>query len=410
VDERDTVEVRPAWLFVATLAGLSMLGPFAIDAILPAFTDLGTHFGVAQGALQQTLSVYLLAYAAMSLVHGPLSDALGRKPVMATGMALFVVSSVAAGFASSLTMVLVWRALQGVAAGAGQIVSRAQVRDVFTGHRAQRTMAQVSMVFALGPALAPIIGGLLVVAGSWRGVLWFQAAYGLVMFALIVLWMPETHPVAARTPLDLRTLVTGMGTVVRSPVGRRLTLIPALAFGGQFVLISGASLFVVNLLGKGATDFWMLFVPLIGGGLVGSWVSARFAGRVPGRRLASIAYVISLAATTALVLFSLVPATSVLPWIVLPIPAFTFGLSVAFPILTIALLDLFPHSRGGAASVQSFVSLVLQAAIAGLLVPIVGRTLPTLMATTWAFMLVAFGLWVWHRRSAGNPPAVSHQP
>ena len=399
MEERETVEVRPTWLFVATLAGLSMLGPFAIDAILPAFSDMGAHFRVPEGALQQTLSVYLLAYAAMSLLHGPLSDALGRKPVMATGMALFVASSLAAGFAPTLPLVLACRALQGAAAGAGQIVSRAQVRDVFAGDRAQRTMAQVAMVFALGPALAPIIGGLLVVAGSWRGVFWFQAAYGLVMFALIVLWMPETHPVAARTRLDLRTLVTGMATVVRSPAGRRLALIPALAFGGQFVLISSSSLFIVNLLGKGATDFWMLFVPLIGGGLVGSWVSARFAGRVPGPRLASVGYVVSLAAATLLVVFSLVPGMSVLPWIVLPIPAFTFGLSVSFPVLTIAMLDLFPHTRGGASSVSSFVSLIFQSAISGLLAPLAGRTMPSLMAAVLAFMLVAFAVWRWHLRA-----------
>jgi len=390
------------WLFVVTLAGLSMLGPFAIDAIMPAFSVLGDRFAASDTALQQTLSVYLIAYAAMSLLHGPLSDALGRKPVMASGMALFVVSSVAAAYAPSFTWVLVCRALQGVAAGAGQIVSRAQVRDVFTGSRAQRTMAQVSMLFALGPALAPIIGGLLVVAGSWSGVFWFQGAYGLAMLALIVLWMPETHPAAARTPLDLRTLVTGMATIVRSPAGRRLALVPALAFGGQFVLISGASPFIVGLLHKGATDFWILFVPLIGGGLVGSWTSARFAGRVPGPRLASIGYVVSLAAGALLVLFSLVPATSVLPWIVLPIPLFTFGLSVAFPILTIALLDLFPHTRGGASSVQSFVSLVLQAAISGLLVPLVGRSLPTMMAAVWVFILAAIALWWWHRRIEGH--------
>ena len=397
--ETGRVEVRPTWLFVTTLAGLSMLGPFAIDAILPAFSVLGEHFGASAAALQQTLSVYLLAYAAMSLIHGPLSDALGRKPVMATGMALFVASSLAAGFVPSFTLVLVCRGLQGAAAGAGQIVSRAQVRDVFTGDRAQRTMAQVAMLFALGPALAPIIGGLLVVAGSWRGVFWFQAAYGLVMFLLIVLWMPETHPPAARTALDLRTLVAGMVTVVRSGAGRRLAVVPALAFGGQFVLISSASLFIVDLLDQGATDFWMLFVPLIGGGLVGSWVSARAAGRVPGPRLATIGYLTSLAAAVVLVVFALVPGTAVLPWIVLPIPVFTFGLSVAFPVLTLAMLDLFPHTRGGASSVQAFVSLVFQSAISGLLAPILGRSLPTLMAGVLAFILVTCGLWWWHRRA-----------
>ena len=391
-------EVRPAWLFIATLAGLSMLGPFTIDAIFPAFAQLGADFGATGVALQQLISVYLLAYAGMSLFHGPLSDALGRKPVMAVGMAMYVLSSVGAALAPNLTAVLVCRALQGVAAGAGQIISRAQVRDVFQGERAQRTMAQVSMIFVLGPALAPIVGGLVLGWGSWRGVFWFQAAYGFVLVALVAFWMPETHLAANRTPLNPRSLFASMATVWRHPAGRRIAIVAALAFGGQFLLISAASMFIVDLLGRGENDFWMLFVPLIAGVMAGSWVAGRFAGRMDPRRLATIGYVTSIVGGVALVAFACFPVTAGWPWIVVPIPVFTFGISVGFPILSVAMLDLFPALRGAAASVQSFLSLICNAVVSGVLAPAVAFSMPSLMVGALAFVVVASLLWGWHLR------------
>ena len=397
--EAGGVEVRPTWLFVVTLAGLGMLGPFTIDAIFPAFSQLGVELGVSEVALQQLISVYLLAYAAMSLFHGPLSDALGRKPVMAVGMALYVASSVGAALAPNLAVLLVCRALQGVSAGAGQIVSRAQVRDVFEGDRAQRTMAQVSMIFVIGPALAPIIGGLVLGWGTWRGIFWFQVVYGLAMLALIVLWMPETHLAGNRTPLDVRSLVTSMATVWRHPSGRRIAIVAALAFGGQFLLISAAQMFIVNLLGRGPDDFWMLFVPMMGGVMAGAWTSGRLAGRVNPFKLASVGYATSLVGGVGLVVMACIPATAGWPWIIVPLPVFTFGIAVAFPILTVAMLDLFPTLRGAASSVQSFVSLICNAAVSGLLAPAVAFSMPSLMIGALAFVVVASVLWGWHLRA-----------
>ena len=383
----------PIW--VVTLAGLGMVGPFATDAIFPAFARFEAEFGVSEAALQQLISVYLLAYAAMSLLHGPLSDAWGRKPVILAGMALFTAASVAAAFAGDLTTLLVCRALQGVSAGAGQIVSRAQVRDVFDGHRAQRTMSQISMIFVLGPVLAPIIGGL-VLGWGWPAIFWFQAAYGAALLGLVAVATPETHPRENRTPFDARSLFASLWQVWKNPRGRRVAFIAALAFGGQFLLISAAAIFIMTLLGQGENDFWMLFVPMMGGVMVGSWLSGHFAGQVPGRRLVSSGYAIALAGGALLLGFSLFGQTACLPWIVLPIPLYTLGISLAFPTLTIAMLNLYPETRGAASSVQSFVSLLCNAVTSGVLVPILAVSLPTLMAGALAFIVAAAALWGRH--------------
>ncbi|TWI08277.1 DHA1 family bicyclomycin/chloramphenicol resistance-like MFS transporter [Lysobacter ruishenii] len=129
------------------LGGLAMFGPFSIDAIFPAFPVMGAALGADKVAMQQTLSVYLVAYALMSLVHGPLSDAIGRKRVILWGLAVFTLASVGCALSRDMGTLLAFRVLQGLSAGVGLIVGRAVIRDVLHGDDAQRLMSQVSMIF-----------------------------------------------------------------------------------------------------------------------------------------------------------------------------------------------------------------------------------------------------------------------
>ena len=115
---------EPRWLFLVILAGLGMVGPFSIDTMFPAFARMGAEWGVGEIALQQIVSVYLLSFAVMSLVHGPLSDALGRKPVIVAGTIAYIGASIGCALAPSLPVLLGFRALQGLSAGAGAIISQ----------------------------------------------------------------------------------------------------------------------------------------------------------------------------------------------------------------------------------------------------------------------------------------------
>ena len=149
-----------------TLASLGMLGPFTINTVFPAFTQIGEEFGASEVVLQQLISVYLASFAVMSVFHGPLSDALGRKKVMLTGLAIYILAMFGAIFASGMGMLIALRVLQGMSAGAATIVSRVVIRDLFAGAEAQRLMARVMMIFALSPVLAPILGGWLLLLGE----------------------------------------------------------------------------------------------------------------------------------------------------------------------------------------------------------------------------------------------------
>ena len=409
------VAVGPQWLFLVILAGLGMVGPFSIDTIFPAFAHLQQEWGSSELALQQLISIYLLSFAAMSLLHGPLSDALGRKPVIIGGTVLYIAASVGCAVAPNLGVLLFFRAIQGLSAGAGQIISRAMVRDVFADDQAQRTMSHIAMIFGLAPALAPIVGGWLLSVGSWRGIFWFLAGLGVLLLARVRFAMPETHPPERRSRFDGRTLASALLGVWRNPDGRRLAFTGMFNFAGMFLYISAAPLFVVGLLGLGEQDFWILFVPLISGMVIGSWVSGRLAGRMSGRRLASLGYLISLGAAAVNLAITFLPGLGRLPWVVAALPFYSFGIALAFPILTLAMLDLFPHARGAASSVQSFVALIANAAIAGALAPAVAFSLPSLAATS--LLLTGVAWWLWRRHLAvtnaepsGSPDAAAYEP
>ena len=207
---------RAGVLLTLILAGLSMFGPFNVDAPLPAFGEMGAEFHVEPAAMQLVVSVYLLAFAVMSLLHGPISDAVGRRPVMLIGIGVYVAASIGCALSTSLTMLLVFRMFQGFAAGAGQIIARTVIRDLFEGAEAQRLMSQVSMIFGVAPAVAPILSGLLLQVGSWRTIFWFLVAFGVIMAVSVALALPESLPAEQRTPLRVGSLISGLVAALRS--------------------------------------------------------------------------------------------------------------------------------------------------------------------------------------------------
>lgn len=383
---------------LVVLAGLGMVGPFSIDTVFPAFAQMSRALDVSDFALQQLLSAYLVAFAVMSLFHGPISDAVGRRRVIVAGLLVYAAASAASALAPSFGVLVALRAVQGASAGAGQIISRAMVSDLYEGHRAQRVMSHIAMIFGLAPALAPVVGGWLLLVGDWRLIYWFLTLLGVVLVALTVFFLPESHPAESRTPLQPRQLLRSVWSVWRDRDGRRLALAGMFNFAGMFTFISAAPLFVVGLMGGGEQDFWTLFLPLIGGMVAGSFVSGRLAGYMAPRGIASLGYRISLAGGLLNLILALLPFTQGMPWAVAALPVYTFGIALAFPILTLEMLQLFPQSRGAASSVQSFVQLSFNAIIAGAIAPLAASSVVGLGATALGFTLIGWLGWRRHVR------------
>ncbi|WP_413657700.1 multidrug effflux MFS transporter [Nocardioides sp. Bht2] len=389
------------------MASLSMLGPFSIDTAFPAFAQMRGDFEVGTAEMQWVVSAYLLAFAAMSPFHGPLSDAVGRKPVMVWGVGIYALASVGCALSVSLEMLLVFRVLQGLAAGGGVIVSRTLIRDVFDGAEAQRLMSITVMIFGVAPAVAPIVGGWLLQLGAWPVVFWFLAVVGLSLSASVALWLPETHPPHRRIPFRFVAMLRGLTIPARDLTFHRVVWSAALSFGGQFLYIGAAAIFVVDLLGKGELDFWIFFVPMIGGMVLGSLLSTRAAGRVSGRRLITIGLIAAAVGSVLNVALAIGPTEAVLPWAVLGPAVIAFGSGTAYPSQQLAVLDLFPQVRGSAVSLFSFCTLVLNAVTTALLAPHVTDSVLHLALAAAVMVFAGLALWLWHLRSVPASVATS---
>ncbi len=188
------------------LAGLAALAPFAIDTYLPAFPALELAFHGTSLELQQSLTFYLLPYALMTLWHGAISDSIGRITTIKWGLGVFVLASIGCAFAQNVETLWFFRALQGLSGGAGNVVARAMVRDLFEGPQAQRVMATVQMLFGIAPAVAPIIGGLLL-GIHWQAIFIFLALYAALSLWAAVRYLPETMPREKRMPLSAKQVM-----------------------------------------------------------------------------------------------------------------------------------------------------------------------------------------------------------
>lgn len=392
---------RPGVRLTLTLASLAMIGPFTIDTIFPAFTRIGEEFGGDEVALQQLISSYLAAFAVMSIFHGPLSDALGRKKVMMGGLVIYLIGMFGCLLAPSLGSLILLRVLQGMSAGAATIVSRVVIRDMFSGGEAQRLMARIMMIFSVAPAIAPILGGWLLLLGDWRWVFAGVGIYGLLVL-LATSRLPETLPPEHRTPLRIGAVLASLVRVGSSPVMLRIAGASAFGFAAQFVFIAVASIFVTRLLGLGEQDFWVLFAPLIVGMISGAWLVGRTSATLERSRLISIGYLGTVVFSALnLLLVSMAPEfTGGLTWNLLYVvtgPALiAFSVALLFAPIQLEVLDLFPRERGAAASLGTFFGLVLNALLAGAIAPLVTGSLLTLAGTSLGFAVLGGALWTWH--------------
>lgn len=355
---------------IVVVALLSMLGPFTIDTYLPSFPDMQRELGVGEAAMAQTLSLYLLAFAVTTLLWGPLSDSFGRRRVATVSLVGYVAASVGCVLAPGFPALLGFRVLQGLTASGGMTIGRAVIRDVYAGPRAQRALSSVMLLFALAPALAPVLGGLLHEWLGWRAVFGFLSLYGVAALVLVRLALPETLDREARQSIHPTAVLRAYGRALGQPRFVALVLGIASAFGGMFVYVAGSPAILFGHLGLGADDFGVLFVPMVAGLMLGSFVSGRVAHGAAPSATVSLAFAVMALA----VLLNLAQAhwLSPTPWsVVAPLVVYAFGAALAMPGVTLMALDCFPRQRGLASAAQGFVQMVTMAAVSGALVPVV---------------------------------------
>lgn len=377
----------------ALLAGLSMLGPFSIDAYLPAFPNIQRSLGATAIEVQQTLTAYMLAFAAMVLWHGALSDAFGRRNVVLVSLVVFAIGTFGCAASHSVHYLWIFRIMQGVSAGAGVVVGRAIIRDLYSDAPAARLLSLVTMIFTIAPAIAPILGGWIVTYSDWRTIFLVLLGYTVLLFLYCYRRLPETLPPEKRQPFNPRFLWQSYSTIFMSPLFHMKAGIAAFNFAGLFLYISAAPVMLPEHLGLRPDQFAWLFIPAVSGIFCGALAANRMAGRMGFHRQIAIGFCFLLTAATVNVVFHSL-FTPQLPWTVAPLFFYTFGMSVMAPVVTLLAMDLFPHIRGTVASVQSFSLTLLGALVAGVIAPFLSHSVLWLAFGQLAFALCALGLWL----------------
>ena len=384
----------PRWTLAVLLACLGMLGPFAIDTYLPAFSGIARSLNATPLEMQQTLSSYLFGFAVMNLFHGALADSFGRRPVVMWGVGLFTLASVGCALSQTIGWLVFFRTLQGLASGAGMVVSRAIIRDMFPPAEAQRVMSQVTIYFGVAPAIAPIIGGWLFVHADWHSIFWFLAAVGTLLWAGTWRFLPETLHESQVQRFDARNLMAGYRQMASSPRFMMLVLASGVPFNGMFLYVLAAPTFLGEHLELGPTQFFWFFLATIGGIMAGAWTSGRLAGRIKPRHQVRHGFLIMLVVSLVNVALNafLEPQAW---WALPPIAIFAFGWSLMVPVVTLLVLDQVPERRGMASSMQACVGAVANALVAGVMAPLVMHSTLALAVTSLAMMGIGVLAWIW---------------
>jgi len=355
------------------LAALSMLGPFAIDTYLPAFPAIQASLLAHELEVQQTLSAYMLAFAVMTLWHGALSDSFGRRKVILIALLVFAAASFGCAGAVGIHYLWGFRILQGISAGAGMVVGRAIIRDLYHGPEAERLLSLVTMIFSIAPAIAPVLGGWIVEIWSWRAIFLFLCLFAVLLWMACYRWLPETLPQHKRQEFSAAFLWKSYRTVFSSGRFYLKSGTVALNFGGLFLYISSAPVFLIQHLHLTSSQFAWQFVPTVGGIFLGALAANRLAGKWTIWKQVRTGFVFMIAAAGMNVLYHafLPPA---LPWSVSPLLFYSFGMSLVAPGATLLALDMFPEIRGVVASCQSATSTLISALIAGLMSPLLSHS------------------------------------
>lgn len=357
-----------AWLII-TIALLSMVGPFSIDTYLPSFPAIEEEFGINRSLLLQSIGFYLIASAISTLFWGPLSDRAGRRLVILSTLIVYFVASMGCALSEDYNTFLLYRVLQGISASGGMVAGRAMIRDAHDEHEAHRAMSYVMMLFALAPAIAPIIGGWLHQAFGWRSVFYFLSLYAVIIVIMSLRFLPETLAIDKRQSFHPAHVAQMYCRTLKNRRFVFFVLTLGSGFAGLFLYIAGSPTIIFNFLGLDSSFFAVQFIPMTSGIIAGSFISAMLSHRLNAKTIVILSLVIMMLSSTLNILLMTAAELTTFT-VIFPLVLYATGIALAIPGITILTLDCFPNNRGTASAVQSFVQIMLSALTASLLVPL----------------------------------------
>jgi DHA1 family bicyclomycin/chloramphenicol resistance-like MFS transporter len=361
------MKLRPDTLaMTAVLAMLTALGPLSTDFYLPSLPDIVRVMQTDIAGAQATLSVFLFGFAGGQIFWGPLSDRIGRRPVLLVGLGIFLVATLACAFAPSIEALTIARAVQALGASGPIVLSRAMVRDLYEGPRAGRELARMGMIMGLVPAIAPVLGGVLQQAFGWRSTFVATLAFAAAVVAMVTFLLPETIRNRSREPLSLGSIIRGFGTLFASRAFRVYVALTALAYGGLFAFISGSSFILIDIHGLTPVQYGLSFSLVVLGFILGTILAQRLVARRGMDGVIALG-VRCLAGGGLAMLVCVAGDFGGVAGVVLPMALYTCGVGLTLPQAQASAMMPFPDSAGAASSFTGICQMLFSACV-GLLV------------------------------------------
>lgn len=366
---KHTLTPDSPWL-LAILASLVALGPLSVDMYLPALPAMQIALNTTVSQMHLTLSAYLFGFAVFHLICGPLADRYGRKPILIYGTTIFVLASVGCSRADTIDELLLFRVLQGVGACVGPTLARAIVRDIFGPTRAAKALSTLAMLMAVAPAVAPTLGGAMLLVLPWSSIFIFLALYGLASIFLVQRYLQETLP--EKQSLHPTKIAKNYAQLIRDPFYLLVTISSALLYASLLVYLSSSSFVYIKMLGVPVQYFGYVFLAGVVGYALGSAISARLSGRYTPEQLSLLGTTMGLAACLIMWLCSFFYPDKIATYMA-PMAFFSASLGLVLPNSMAIALKPFPHIAGTASSLLGFIQMSTSA---------IGSALVGLMLTT----------------------------
>ena len=379
------------------LSLLTALGPLTMDMYLPSLPAIGQALDASTAAVQLTISSYLLGFAVGQILYGPLSDRVGRRPVILAALVIYVAATVVCAVAQTIGILIAVRFVQALGGSGCIVLARAAVRDLYSGERAGRELSLMGSITAFAPIVAPAIGGLLQDAFGWRASFYLLVVFALVAGATAARFLPETLRQRASGPFSFGA----MGALYRSVLVHRGFLanlgILVAAFVGLFAWISGAPFVMQGLYAMTPVAFGAAYAVGAAGYMVGAYVAARVVMRLGLDRTVGMGAVIMAAGGLAMAA-SVALGLSSVAWLVGTMTIYLAGMGLVLPQTQAGALTPFADSAGTASSLLGFAQQSSAAIAAAAIGHFLGYSAWPVAGTIGVAGVVGLVLWVTTRR------------
>ena len=376
---------------IILLASIAALGPFTVDMYLPAMPAMAAEFAADIPTTQLTFSGYLFGFSIFHLFCGPLADRFGRKPVLLVGIALFVFASVGCAFSDNIGDIIFFRVLQGMGACVGPTLTRTIARDVFGADGAARALSLMAMIMTLGPAVAPLFGGLILYFFHWSSIFIFLALYGALIWFLINRYLQESLPVSQSILPSV--VIKNYFTLMKNRIFISSSIVTSMMYSGLMIYLASSGFVYVQKMGVRVEFFGFILLTLVGGYALGSGLSAWMSKKIDSSRAVVGGTFLASIATGIMLLTSIQWPLAVMS-LAAPMGLYTLALGIVLPHSIAITLAPFPDMAGTTSSLLGFIQMGVSAffavTIGGLITYSISYMVVGMLAVSSLAFLVAF--------------------